>query len=88
MAIMIILFGGESIRGYLSFIPQNIYNLIIEKKFIIALINFFVINSLSTSFGRTGAFEVIINHDRMWSKLNTGVLPTYNDIAELIQKLA
>jgi len=44
----------------------------------------FVSNLLSTQLLQTGAFEVSFNDDLVWSKLDTGTLPS---AAQLIQRL-
>jgi len=61
MAMMIILVGGSTVRGYLTFIPERVFNLIEEKKFWVGILNFFLVGQLTNYLNSTGAFEISIN---------------------------
>jgi hypothetical protein len=61
MAMMVILVGGSTVRGYLTFIPDRVFNLIEEKKFLVGIFNFFIIGQLTSYLNSTGAFEISMN---------------------------
>jgi hypothetical protein len=56
-----IIFGGESVRGYFSFIPREAFEWIDRKKWVAGLLAFFGGNILQTSLTSTGAFEIFCN---------------------------
>lgn len=58
MSLIAISVGGQTVRQYLTFIPQQIFTFIDEKKYIVIAFNFFVVSQLSTYLKSTGAFEV------------------------------
>ena len=43
-----------------------------ENKLMYSILGFFVFAQISTSLRSTGAFEISINDDLVWSKLQTG----------------
>mmetsp|Transcript_34175 Transcript_34175/g.53433 ORF Transcript_34175/g.53433 Transcript_34175/m.53433 type:complete len:82 (-) Transcript_34175:327-572(-) len=46
-----------------------------SNKMIVLFGSFFVINGLINSMMSTGAFEVTLNDELVWSKLETGIAP-------------
>ena len=61
MAMMVILVGGQTVRSYLTFIPDRVFTLIEEKKFWVGIMNFFVFNQISNFLNTSGAFEITMN---------------------------
>lgn len=61
MGMMVILVGGSTVRGYLTFIPDRVFNLLEQKKFMVGIFNFFIVGQLTNYLNSTGAFEVSMN---------------------------
>lgn len=70
MSMMIILVGGSTIRGYLTIIPERVFNFIDEKKFWVGILNFFLIGQMTNYLNSTGAFEISINGETVKNLLN------------------
>ena len=76
---------GESICGQLGVPVPQFYYTIQQKKFLVGMGIFFLGNQLQASLLSTGAFEIFVNDALVFSKLESGSLPTLNLLA---QKLA
>lgn len=59
-----VIFGGDTIRAYLAFIPREYFDLIDRKKWAFTIATFFFGNMISGVIGSTGAFEVFL-HGRL-----------------------
>jgi len=60
-------------------VPQ-FYQKIQENKWTFGILAFFLGNMISQSLLSTGAFEIYINNDLVFSKLQTGRMPDVNTI--------
>ncbi|CAF3649702.1 unnamed protein product, partial [Rotaria sp. Silwood2] len=47
---------------------------------------YFLSNSLESYLMTTGAFEISIDNVQLWSKLETGRLPSNNEFNQILQK--
>lgn len=90
MAWMIV--GGETLFGFLGYggtsgrpLPQ-LYWTIQQYGFQIAMILFFVLPQIINSFFITGAFEIYLDDEEIYSKLKTGTMPTTNVLVDALQK--
>jgi hypothetical protein len=61
MAMLAVIFGGETVRSYLTFIPREYYDLVDNKKWAFAIGTFFLGNILSSTLSSTGAFEIYLD---------------------------
>ena len=61
MAVLAVIFGGDSVRGYLSFIPAEYFEIIDRKKWFFAIGTFFLGNIFSSALSSTGAFEIYLD---------------------------
>ncbi|RDD37840.1 Selenoprotein T [Trichoplax sp. H2] len=57
-----------------------------ENKITACMIIFFLLNSLEQQLLSTGAFEVTLNGINVWSKLNSGRLPSADELQQIIQQ--
>jgi hypothetical protein len=87
MFILAVSVGGNYVRQYLTFIPQRLFTLLDEKKWMVLIFNFFVVGRISSALNSNGAFEVSVNGLQVLSKLRDGDLPTFNTIVSAIEKL-
>ena len=87
MFIFAVSLGGATVRSYLTFIPDSIFNFIEQKKWMILIFNFFIVGQISSFLNTTGAFEVSVNGSKIWSKLVEKKLPTLMDIVNAIEDL-
>jgi hypothetical protein len=79
--------GGNYLKQYLTFVPPQVFTFLEEKKMYVLLINFFVMGQLSTFLSKTDAFEVMINHQPVLSKLRDKFLPSLHDIIREIERM-
>jgi|TARA_B110000208_G_scaffold14006_1_gene17057 thioredoxin reductase-like selenoprotein T len=80
---------GDKIFGLLglrNLLGEEMIGKIVEKKFMI-LAGLFILNSWSQSLVATGAFEVYFEGDLIHSKLETGVVPTVEDLIATVATL-
>jgi hypothetical protein len=87
MVVMAISLGGNYIKPYLTFIPQEVFNFLEQKKMYVLMINFFVIGQVSSYLTKTGAFEVNVNGTLVLSKLKDNILATTKDIVGVIETI-
>ena len=59
---LVIVLAGQTIKQYLNFIPQNIFDYIEEKKWIMSISLFLVGNMIQSYIASSGAFEVYLNN--------------------------
>jgi selT/selW/selH-like putative selenoprotein len=85
MLLIVLIVGGENVKPYLTFIPDNVFTFIKEKKWMLGIFSFFVGGQLSSAVGSTGAFEVYCNDALIWSKLQRNALPSIEQLANLIK---
>ncbi len=76
-----------SLRNSLTFIPPKVFDFIENKKFMIGMVAYFVISQLQSSVSRTGAFEVKVNNELIYSALENKILPTVEVLLHKIQDL-
>eukprot|EP00118_Oscarella_pearsei_P025151 m.307620 g.307620 ORF g.307620 m.307620 type:complete len:70 (+) comp42538_c0_seq1:388-597(+) len=50
------------------------------------LMIFFILNTVESQLMATGAFEVSLNDQRMWSKLEAGRLPSLHELFDMIDQ--
>ncbi len=85
MGMMIIIIGGQGIRGYLTFIPARVFEFLDKNKFIVGLFNFLGIGWIMNQLNSTFAFEVIAQGEIIWSKLETNLLPITSTIVDILK---
>ena len=83
-AIIILLVSGQNPFAWLRIETPSIYTWAIENKIYACMILFFVCNAVENSLISTGAFEVSFNDVPVWSKLETGRIPSPQEIFQII----
>eukprot|EP00457_Paulinella_chromatophora_P013761 gb/GEZN01014099.1/.p1 GENE.gb/GEZN01014099.1/~~gb/GEZN01014099.1/.p1 ORF type:complete len:128 (-),score=16.86 gb/GEZN01014099.1/:478-861(-) len=82
---LLLLFAGESIFKSIKFEPGMKFCRALQENQMVTIAILFACNFLSTNLVNTGAFEVYMNDELVFSKLQTGQLP---DAQLLIQEMA
>ena len=85
--IAIILLVGDQIFNYLNINPPNIYLKIREKKLLVFFILFFIGNGIHQNLLKTGAFEIQLDEKIIFSKIQTGRMPSGAEIIDEIKKM-
>eukprot|EP00056_Hartaetosiga_gracilis_P006472 m.96940 g.96940 ORF g.96940 m.96940 type:complete len:74 (+) comp12479_c0_seq1:378-599(+) len=57
-----------------------------DNKIMIAVTAFFLARTISTNIAATGAFEISVDGELIWSKLERGRVPSWNEIAALLSE--
>lgn len=85
MAVLVCLLLGQNPFLLLNIPTPAIYRWALENKMYACLAIFFLSNSIETSLISTGAFEISVNDVPLWSKLETGRLPSANEFIQMLQ---
>jgi len=76
--------AGQNPFTWLNMDTPNIYTWALENKFYSVLMIFFISNAIEGQMISTGAFEIIFNDVPVWSKLDTGRIPSYQEMLQII----
>jgi len=79
-AIMGLTFAGDWIFSQIGITPPAIYHQMKEKKFMVIMVVMFLGNSLHNMLISSGAFEVFLDNQLIFSKLATGRMPSPHEI--------
>lgn len=82
--IIILIVSGQNPFTWLRMEAPNIYTWAIENKIYACIILFFICNAVENTLISTGAFEVSFNDVPVWSKLETGRIPSPQEIFQII----
>jgi len=85
MALLVCLLFGQNPFVLLNIPTPAVYSWALQNKMYACLMIFFFSNSIESSLISTGAFEVSINDVPLWSKLETGRLPSANEFIQMLQ---
>lgn len=80
-----LLLGGSQIFGMLQMQEPEWYGWMKANTGTV-FIGLFIINNIGSSMMTTGAFEVYINNELIYSKLQTGRMPTGSDITMALER--
>jgi hypothetical protein len=62
IAFLAVIFGGDYVRPYITFIPPHILELIERKKWAFAVGTYFGGTFINSSLRTSGAFEIFVNN--------------------------
>jgi len=82
---IIILISGQNPFTYLNAATPDAFTWAMENKVYACMMIFFVSNMLETQLISTGAFEIDFNGINMWSKIQTGRIPTGPELFQMIE---
>lgn len=78
-----VLFAGDNIFGTLGVIPPEIYYTIKANKGL-SFFALFMINTYGANMLSTGAFEISLDGDVIFSKLEQGRMPTIDEVVHIL----
>jgi len=84
--LIIILISGQNPFLYLNIATPEAFTWAIENKVYACMMVFFVSNMIETQLISTGAFEIDFNGMNMWSKIQTGRIPTAPELYQMIEQ--
>jgi len=76
--------AGKNPFTFLNVQTPAVYTWAVENKIYASLILFFLSNAVETQLISTGAFEVTFNDVPVWSKLETGRIPSPQEFFQII----
>jgi selT/selW/selH-like putative selenoprotein len=85
MALLVCLLFGRNPFPYLNIPTPRVYSMALQYKVYACLMIFFFSNSIESYLNSTGAFEIAVNDVPLWSKLETGRLPSANEFIQMLQ---
>jgi len=85
MALLVCLIFGQNPFLLLNIPTPAVYSWALNNKMYACLMIFFFSNSIESSLISTGAFEISIDDVPLWSKLETGRLPSANEFVQMLQ---
>jgi selT/selW/selH-like putative selenoprotein len=88
MALLICLLFGQNPFPFLRISTPRIYLWALQNKMYACLMIFFFSNSLESYLNSTYAFEISVNDVPLWSKLETGRMPSTDEFIQMLQPFA
>lgn len=85
MALLVCLLFGQNPFTFLNIPTPAAYSWALQNKMYACLMLFFFSNSIESYLISTGAFEISVNDVPLWSKLQTGRLPSANEFIQMLQ---
>lgn len=85
MALLVCLLFGQNPFVFLRMPTPRIYLWALQNRMYACLMIFFISNSLESYLISTGAFEISVNDVPLWSKLQTGRIPSANEFVQMLQ---
>ncbi|CAF1504891.1 unnamed protein product [Rotaria sordida] len=83
--LLICLLFGQNPFPFLNISTPKIYLWALQNKMYACLMIFFLLNSFESYLTSTGAFEISIDDVPLWSKIETGRLPSSNEFIQMLE---
>jgi len=88
MALLVCLLFGQNPFMLLNIPTPAAFSWALQNKMYACLMVFFFSNSIESYLVSTGAFEISIDDVPLWSKMETGRLPSANEFVQMLQTFA
>ena len=88
MGLLICLLFGQNPFPYLNYPTPRIFSWALQNKMYACLMIFFFSNTIESYLISTGAFEISVNNIPLWSKLETGRVPSTDEFIQTIKPFA
>eukprot|EP00043_Microstomoeca_roanoka_P005707 m.57434 g.57434 ORF g.57434 m.57434 type:complete len:126 (+) comp13083_c0_seq1:150-527(+) len=85
--IIALMLFGDYIFNTLNIQPPQLYLRAKENSMMVIVMSFFLTNMVKQSLLATGAFEVSLNGETIFSKLETGRLPSWPELTNHLERL-
>eukprot|EP00730_Choanoeca_flexa_P012946 TRINITY_DN4797_c0_g1_i1.p1 TRINITY_DN4797_c0_g1~~TRINITY_DN4797_c0_g1_i1.p1 ORF type:complete len:125 (+),score=30.86 TRINITY_DN4797_c0_g1_i1:172-546(+) len=79
-----LMFMGDSIFQQLNIPPPELYLQAKENQMIVVMSLWFMGSTISQNLWKTGAFEISLDGELVWSKLATDRLPTWPELVNVL----
>lgn len=83
-ALYALLFAGDMIFQKLGIVPPPIYYKMSQNKAVAFFVIMFVVGNISSQLVSTGAFEISLNNNLIFSKIQTGRMPSIHEIDAIL----
>jgi len=88
MALLVCLLFGQNPFALFNIPTPAAFSWALQNKMYACLMVFFFSNSLESYLISTGAFEISVDDIPLWSKIETGRLPSANEFVQMLQTFA
>ncbi|EGD82414.1 hypothetical protein PTSG_03057 [Salpingoeca rosetta] len=78
--IILLMLFGDYIFNALGIAPPNLYLQAKENSMLVIVMTFFLSNTIKQNLLSTGAFEIALDGDLLFSKLETGRMPAWPEL--------
>ncbi|CAF1091937.1 unnamed protein product [Adineta ricciae] len=85
MALLVCLLFGQNPFTLLRIPTPRVYSWALQNKMYACLMIFFLSNSIESYLIATGAFEITVDDVPLWSKIDTGRIPSSNEFVQMLQ---
>lgn len=85
MGLLICLLFGQNPFALLRIPTPRVYSWALQNKMYACLMIFFLSNSIESYLISTGAFEITVDDVPLWSKIETGRIPSSNEFVQMLQ---
>jgi len=84
LGIILMIIAGQNPFAAMNMETPNIYGWALQNKLYACMMLFFISNAIEGQLISTGAFEISFNDVPVWSKLETGRIPSPQEIFQII----
>jgi len=84
IALIIMVVSGQNPFLLMGMETPTVYSWAVQNKLYACMMLFFISNAVEGQLISTGAFEVVYNDVPVWSKLETGRVPSPQEIVQII----
>jgi thioredoxin reductase-like selenoprotein T len=88
MALLVCLLLGQNPFALMNLSTPTVYSWALSNRMYACLMIFFFSNSLESYLISTGAFEISVNDVPLWSKMQSGRLPSSEEFVQMLQTFA
>lgn len=85
IGLIILIVSGSNPFPALNLDTPGFWTWAIENKVYSCLMLFFISNAIETQLLSTGAFEISLNDMPVWSKLESGKVPRYQELVNILE---
>ncbi|KAL4220046.1 hypothetical protein ACF0H5_020457 [Mactra antiquata] len=85
LVIIAMVVAGQNPFPHLNMETPSVFTWAVENKVYACLMIFFISNAVEGQLISTGAFEISLNDVPVWSKLDTGRIPSASEMFQIIE---
>lgn len=84
LALIVLIISGQNPFEWCNMATPSVFSWCIQNKIYACMMLFFISNAIESQLVSTGAFEVTFNDIPVWSKLETGRIPSPQEMFQII----